>query len=442
MRQLSARRATHLSLALGLGLTVAAAPVHAGPTTRVSVANDGSQIAGGSQSHPNAGINGAGTVVGFMSGSSGIVDGDTNTDADVFVRDLKAGTTERVSVSSEGVEGDGFSGYPSLSINGRYVAFQSYATNLVSGDTNGTGDVFVHDRVSKVTTRVSVNSAGIQGNLPSGGSAFFAIAGNGKSVIYSSAATNLVAADTNGAEDVFAHDLKRRVTTRVSVGNEGSQGNDLSFYPAASTNGQIVAFLSAASNLDAADDTNLFFDVFVRDLRKGTTVRVSSGIGGALANEQNAAPAISGNGRIVAWPSKATNLVDGDTNGVADIFVRDLKTGVTRRVSVASDGTQANGLSDAVAISGNGRVVLFTSRASNLVPADTNDERDVFAHDLKTGITTRVNVDGAGVQSSGVVFDLGLSRNGRLALFSSDASSLIVGDTNGELDVFLHDLKD
>jgi len=426
---------------LAAGLCLAPASVRAGDTIRVSLASGGAEADGDSQAHTFAGMNAAGSVVAFMSAATNLVPGDSNGQTDVFVRDLKRGTTERVSVATDGTEGDGSSLMGTVSSNGRVIAFMSGASTLVAGDTNGTTDVFVHDRVTKETKRVSVNSAGIQGDLPSGGSGFLAVAGNGRSVAYSSSATNLVAADTNGQEDVFVHDLKSGVTSRVSVGDDESESDGFSAYPAPSTSGQVVAFLSAATNL-VPGDANGAPDVFVRDLRKGTTRRVSVGPGGVEADAASGGPAISGNGRMVAFFSAATNLVPGDTNGKVDVFVHDLKTGVTTRASVASDGSEGNGVSAAVAISANGRAVIFTSDSDNLVPADTNGVDDVFVRDLKAGTTVRVNVDGAGVQSTGFVgFDLGLSKNGRLALFSSEASSLVIGDTNGLQDVFLHDLK-
>lgn len=434
-----ARRGTLPILFASLCSTAAVAI--AGETTRVSIGDAGQEAPLDSSAHYSRGMNGAGTAVSFSSFSAGLVDGDTNGVRDVFVRDLTSGRTTRVSVASDGGEGDGNSNNGALSSNGRFVAFASRATNLVAGDGNEAQDVFLHDRQSGVTSRVSVNSAGIEGNSASGSSAFLAVSGDGGSVVFSSSATNLVAADTNGEEDIFHHDMRTHETVRVSIAGDGSESDGFSGYPSPCANGKVVAFASLATNL-VPGDTNDAPDVFVRDLRRGTTKRVSVAGDGTEGDGSSGVPSISLNGRVVAFVSLAANLVPGDTNDAADVFVRDLKAGTTTRVSVASDGTEANAGSPTVALSGSGRFVLFTSEADNLVPADTNHADDVFLHDRHTGRTTRVNVDGAGVQSSGILgFDLALSVNGRRILFSSDAGTLVPGDTNGVADVFLHDTK-
>jgi len=420
---------------------VVAAPAWAGETVRVSLGNSGNEANGESEGHPFGGVNTQGTIVAFTSSADDLVAGDTNGQDDLFVRDLKQGATTRVSVATDGSQANGFSGLGTISGNGRYVAFVSEATNLVAGDTNVSRDVFFHDRTTGETARVSVNSAGIQGDADSGGSGFLSISGNGHAVAFNSSATNLVADDTNAADDVFVHVIKTGETTRVSLASDGSEGNDTSLQPSSNANGKVIAFASIATNL-VAGDTNGKVDIFVRDVTKGTTVRASIASDGSESNGNSGQPAISANGKVVAFVSNASSLVAADTNAVVDAFVHDLKTGATTCVSVASDGTLANGGSGAVAISANGRFVIFESDASNLVPADTNGAKDVFVHDRKTGQTVRVNLDGAGVQSTGNIgFDLGLSKNGRFAFFSSDAPALVVGDNNTVADVFRHDLK-
>ncbi len=433
------RAVSTFATCLAVGAIASAAG--AGQTIRASVGNGGSQANGESTAHVFGGLNSSGTVIAFTSEADDLVAADTNDANDFFVRDLKSGATTRVSVASDGTQGDGLSGFGTISGNGRYVAFLSAATNLVANDTNGVRDVFFHDRDTAQTSRVSVNSAGIQGNNESGGSGFLAVTPNGRSVVFSSGADNLVAGDTNAAEDVFSHDVKKQVTQRISLAADGGEANNASFYPAPSASGGRVAFVSLASNL-VPNDSNGFVDIFLRDVRKATTIRVNVASDGSEANGGSGSPAISVNGRMVAFVSKATNLVSDDTNGVVDAFVHDTKTGQTTRISVASDGAQANGVSGTVAISGNGRFVIFQSAATNLVAADTNAADDVFVHDLKTHQTVRVNVDGAGVQSTGSLgFDLALSRNGRFAAFSTDAAALVTNDTNGFADVFIHDLK-
>ena len=188
-------------------------------------------------------------------------------------------------------------------------------------------------------------------------------------------------------------------TTRVSVRSNGTQGNDFSAEASISATGRFVAFDSPASNL-VSEDTNNTIDVFVHDRKTGQTTRVSVASDGTQGNEFSDAPSISASGRYVAFFSLASNLVSGDTNGTGDVFVHDRKTGQTTLVSVASDGTQANGGSVHASISANGRYVAFQSEASNLVSGDTNNTIDVFVHDRVTGQTTLVSVHSNGTQGN------------------------------------------
>src|SRR6266568_3840112 len=289
---------------------------------------------------------------------------------------VQAGGTVRVAVDSAGAQGNSGSFVPSLSAKGRVVAFASGATNLVAGDTNAATDIFVHDLTTGQTVRVAVDSAGVQGNdssfVPS-------LSANGRVVAFASDATTLVTGDTNGNRDVFVHDLTTGQTVRVSVDSAGVQGNDTSSDPSLSANGRVVAFQSFATNL-VAGDTNGAGDVFVHDRRTEQTVRVSVDSAGVQGNSSSFDPSLSANGRWVAFQSFATNLVAGDTNGDRDIFVHDLTTGETVRVSVNSAGIQGNSESFFASISAKGRVVAFTSDASNLVAEDTNGDSDVFVH--------------------------------------------------------------
>ena len=263
-----------------------------------------------------------------------------------------------------------------LSGDGRYVAFSSDATNLVAGDTNGALDIFVHDRQTGSTHRVSVDSLGMEAN---GVSQNPTISGNGTLVAFRSTATNLVAGDTNGFADVFVRDRLAGTTVRVSVGPAGAQGNNGSSSPALSADGRFVAFDSPATNL-VAGDTNANFDVFIHDRACGVTTRVSLDDGGVQGNGSSTGSDISADGRFVGFRSGATNLVAGDTNGVSDSFVRDRQLGRTARVSVDSSGTQGNGISYPTALSADASSVLFDSDATNLVAGDTNAFRDVFGH--------------------------------------------------------------
>src|SRR6266540_2170763 len=348
----------------------------------------------------------------------------------------------RVSVASDGNEGNDRSyDRSALSKDGRFVAFRSAATNLVPDDTNNTWDVFLHDQQTGQTTRVSVDSFGNQGN---GGSFRPALSADGAVVAFDSDATNLVMGDTNGASDVFMYEAGQ--TTLVSVGLGGAPGNSHSTDPSISANGRLVAFYSVATNL-VNGDTNNAGDIFVYD-KQGQTRRVSVSSGGAAGNSDSYDPSISPNGRFVAFYSVATNLVNGDTNtcgpfttpgSCSDVFVRDLQMGQTTRVSVASDGAQANGGSYIPSMSEDGDFVAFESGATNLVSDDTNNVGDIFVHDRQTGQTERVSVDSHDAQANGGSFNVSLSADGRAVAFYSNATNLVSGDTNGTDDFFVAD---
>jgi Tol biopolymer transport system component len=403
-----------------------------GITERVSVASDGTE-SNGYSTYPS--ISAYGRYVAFSSEASNLVPGDTNDTWDIFVHDRQTGITTRVSVASDGTQGNGWSKKQSISADGRYVAFHSLADNLVPGDTNNTEDVFVHDRQTGLTTRVSVASDGTQGNYIS---ELGSISADGRYVAFSSWARNLVPGDTNSKGDIFVHDRQTGTTTRVSVASDGTQGNSDSWYSLISADGRYVAFSSWASNL-VPDDTNNYQDVFVHDRQTGLTARVSVASDGTQGNYDSESRSISADGRYVAFESWASNLVPGDTNGSQDVFVHDRQTGITTRVSVASDGTQGNGESYEPSISADGRYIAFESGASNLVPGDTNGFRDIFVHDQQMGITTRVSVASDGTQGNDSSGGASISADGRYVALHSWASNLVSGDTNNAYDIFLHD---
>jgi Tol biopolymer transport system component len=323
-------------------------------------------------------------------------------------------STTRISISSLGEQGDRRSDRPSISADGRYVAFESIATNLVPGDTNNDEDVFVRDRRTGRTTRASLSSSGAQ---PSRSASEPAISGDGRYVAFESLASNLVEGDTNGSTDVFVRDLQEGKTTRVSVTSSGGEANDGSYNAAISGDGRYVAFESRASNLVEGDTNTGFSDIFVRDRKEGKTVRVSVSSIGGEANGDSYFPSISADGRYVAFTSEATNLVEGDTNGRRDVFVRDTKEGKTVRVSVSSSGGEANGRSFATSISADGRLVAFESEADNLVAGDKNGKRDVFVRDLAGGQTARVSVGEDGSEFATDSVQAALSGDGRFVAF-------------------------
>ncbi len=350
---------------------------------------------------------------------------------------VSPGTTELVSVNSVGEQANGFSNWLAISADGRFVAFASEASNLVSGDTNGRGDIFVHDRQTGATERVSMDSAG---NQADGGSDAPAISADGRFVAFVSEASNLVSGDSNGQSDVFAHDRQTGATERVSVDGAASQADGSSGEPAISADGRFVAFESTASNL-VPGDANGQSDVFVRDRQAGATERVSVDSAGGQADSESSEPAISADGRFVAFASAASNLVSGDTNGKSDVFVHDRQTGIIELVSVDSSGKQADGDSTSPSISSDGRSIGFESMATNLVPRDFNREQDIFVHDRQTAATERVSLSSDGKQVSSPSDVPSISADGRFIAFVSGASNLVPGDADRFYfaDVFVHD---
>ena len=434
---MKARLVSLLGVTLLLALLAATVATAGAPgvTTRVSVASDGTQ---GNRGSFSPAISADGHLIAFWSYASNLVPGDTNNVYDVFVRDLASGVTSRVSVASDGTQANDEAYGPAISTDGRYVAFDSYASNLVAGDTNGKDDIFVHDRQTHVTSRVSVASDGMQGNNDSSSPSLSA---DGRYVVFQSRASNLVAGDTNAGPDVFVHDRQTHVTTRVSVASDGSQADSGSYGSTISDDGRSVAFASAASNL-VAGDTNGFTDVFVHDLQTHVTSRVSVASDGRQANSGSYVHAISADGRMVLFTSTASILLPGDSNGKTNVFVRDRTTNVTTLVSVALGGTQTNGDSRYPAISADGHYVAFNSLASNLVAGDTFGTSDVFVRDLEAGVTTRVSIASDGAPANGdpgSIYLSALSADGRYVAFDSDASNLVAGDTNGTFDVFVRD---
>jgi Tol biopolymer transport system component len=354
--------------------------------------------------------------------------------------------TTRVSVDSSGAESNGFSDTAAVSADARIVAFESYASDLVAGDTNGNYDIFVHDGSTGITERVSVDSSGVEGN---DASYWPSIAPDGRFVAFFSDASDLVFSDLNGQTDVFVHDRSTGITERVSVDSTGAEGNggsgsfDYFGAPAISADAQSVAFVSDASNL-VGGDTNGVADIFVHDRVTGITERVSVDSSGVEGTDGSFAQAISLDGNVVAFWSFASNLVVGDTNGQPDVFVHDRSTGVTERVSVDSTGVEGKDgsfFNAGPSISADGQLVVFCSYASNLVSGDTNGTADVFVHDRSTGVTEGVSVTsaGAGGNGSSGIYGPSISADGQIVAFTSLASDLVGGDGNGSYDGFVHD---
>jgi len=432
---------------IGIGLAAALAAVTlaiaALPTTQLASQNaTGTASGNGGSFTPELSRNGR--FVAFQSDAPDLVTNDSNSTTDAFVRDLRTGTTTLLSVNAVGTtSGNSFSAAPVVSANGRFVAFQSGATDLVTLPTGGLLDVYVRDLRRGITMLASVNSTGTEGANDE--SFIDAISGNGRLVLFQSDASDLVSNDANSTTDVFVRDVRRATTLLVSANAAGtSTGNSSSSSPVVTPNGRFVAFGSAASDL-VLNDGNGNADVFVRDLRNGTTILVSvNAAGTASASGHSIGPVMSKNGRFVAFASNAGDLVTTTTNGVQNVFVRDLHTGTNTLVSVNAAGTAGgNGTSQALGISVTGRFVLMESLATDLVgTTDGNGTLDIFVRDLKSGTTTLVSVNGAGTGSGDAgSFDPMLSANGRFVAFESAASDLAANDGDGEFDVFVRDMR-
>jgi hypothetical protein len=432
------RNYCRLAPALGLLVSVGAPSSTAGEAiSRVSLAVSGNpgEYGGGASA-----VSADGRYVAFESYAADLVGGDTNRTWDVFLRDIQTGATQRVSVSGSYAQGNAPSHGPAIGVDGRYVAFWSSASNLVANDTNNAWDVFVRDMQEGTTQRVSLSVYGAQGAGDAEADRGLSISADGMRVAFRSAASNLVSGDTNAVADIFVRDVTASTTTRVSVTAAGAQANGASADPAISADGAFVAFSSFATNL-VTNDTNAASDVFVRNLQTGATTRVSVAANGAQSNGYSYQPAVSENGRYVAFESYASNLVAGDTNNTGDIFVRDTQTGTTQRVSVAADGSAANGPSLKARISADGRRVVFVSFASNLTADGSDAVWSVFLRDLETQTTTRITLppeDDAPAPASDLP---AISADGGFVAFQSHAAVPFGDAAIDRYDVFLRDLS-
>lgn len=404
-RRLSRRvRGSSGALLCCMTLLLSAGPVTAQTTERVNVSTAGAQTNGYTYLYDTISISPDGRYVAFQSHASNLVEADTNGQSDIFVHDRLTRITKRVSVSSSGVQGDGWSNDPSISADGRFVAFSSYATNLVPNDTNNKQDAFVRDLVAGTTTRVGGDS-----ESPS-------ISADGRFVVFGSI-------------------IRDRVTgTRENITGPNHYGG---FCASLSADNRFVVFKSDGALVE--DDTNRNFDTFVRDRATNRIERVSVRSSGRESQGGDCG-SVSADGRFVAFWSNANDLVAFDTNLVDDIFVRDRLKGTTVRVSVSSAGTQANGLSRYATISADGRFVSFMSDSSNLVPGDTNDEPDIFVHDRLTRKTERASIDSGGRQADKMSYYYAPPNgDGRFLAFGSSATNLVANDTNDDYDVFVRD---
>ena len=385
-------------------------------------------------------LSGDGKFLVFLSDASNLVPGDTSEWMDVFVYDLNANQVELVSVGLGGAPANEEPSRPSISYDGRYVAFNSLASNLVISDTNGTQDVFLFDRELDITERISVSSEEAEiaqdafTKRPS-------ISADGRYVIFYSNAQALAPDHTQADTfNVYLRDRQEGTTTLLTLGYDGYPANGDSEYPTLSEDGKWAAFHSDASNL-VEGDTNNLTDVFLYDIQNQKTWRVSVASDGSQATSYSDLAAISADGRFVAFYSYASNLVQGDTNNTADVFLHDHQTGVTELISRTWYGGSANNESDVPSLSADGRYVAYYSYASNLVLGDTNGFTDVFRYDRLLHTTERVSLGEWLQQGAHDSLCSTISADGNLVAFYSFADNLVAGDSNGFPDVFVRDFS-
>lgn len=405
----------------------------AGRTIRVSVTPDGKYSGGFSGV-----ISADGRYVAISTVEPALSPADTNQVGDVYLRDLRTGKITLVSVTPEGKAGSYDSYDAGISADGRYVSFTSVSPDLVPGDDNERTDIFVRDMRTGRTIIANLTDSGEQAGGEGWQQSYSSsISADGRYVSFTSSAPNLVPGDDNNDVDVFVRDLRARTITRVSAPRSGTGGGG-GYAPSLSADGRTVSFLSTAADL-VPGDTNGTGDVFVRDLRTNRTTRVSVSSTGGQAEGGICCldeATISADGRFVAFVSNATGLVPGFDGG-QNLYIRDRRTSTTTVAGRADDGTPLTGDVENVTLNADGRYVGFATRTA-AVPSDTNVEQDVYVRDRKTGRTRLASVSSTGTQGNAASAYPDLSGDGRTVVFGSYASTLVPNDTNGEADVFAH----
>ncbi|MBC7835585.1 MAG: PD40 domain-containing protein [Phycisphaerales bacterium] len=419
-----------LATASGLSATVLAAP---GPTVRASAGvNTQSDGHNGAPS-----ISDTGRFVALHTAARNLVPGDTNGALDVVVRDVIDLVSFRISIRADGGQPTGDSFLPTISADGNRVAFVSEAPDITPPDANGVSDIFLRDRSAMATTRVSLSNDESPAN---GANTNPSIDAAGRYVVFESLATNL-ATDGNGHRDIFLRDTFLGMTSRISIGQGGGGGdepNGPSSSASISRDGQWVAFVTEASNI-VPGDIGPQADIALVELASGQVFRASADQSGLDANGAASEPVVSSGGQFVAFTSAASDLVALDLNGVPDIFVFSRATGQTERISVSSAELEASGASWSPRISADGRYVSFVSDADNLTMGDTNGTPDIYIRDRQLGTTSRLVLGPANLQAEGGLFSPAMSANGSYFTFVSEATNLVGVDTNGWDDILWRD---
>ena len=375
-----------------------------------------------------------GQFVAFSSSSTNLVAGDTNGEYDIFLRDRANDTTTRVSITSTGAEAlGGDSMNPSISDDGTLIVFESEATNLVVGDSNSDKDIFMHDTATGTSIRISTTTTGLETTNDSRNAK---ISGDGEWIVFETDAS-LQPSDTNNISDIYLYEVASGTITRISENTDGTQSNGISRNPSLSSDGRYIVFESAATTL-VSGDTNGAFDIFLYDRILDNLERVNLTIGNTQSAGSSYRPSVSDDGNRVVFESDATDLIGAfnDTNGNRDIFIRLRNVPSTARVSVNSSGVQSNGDSTQATISRDGTGVLFQSLASTLVDDDTNGLSDIFMRSIDSATTQRLSLNRNGVEANGASYNAHLCPTERYVTFHTEATNMdTVTDDNGVDDI-------
>ena len=417
---------------------IAAVAPTAPSTERISLTDDGNEANGHSY---NMRVSSDGRYALFESGATNLTEDLTSLSyRDLYLRDLETETTRRVKINGESRLG--VDRRPTISGNGRFIGFVSWES-FVPEDRNLGPDLYVFDQVTGVAERVNVPSnASDYGDVGISGPE---LSPDGRIVVFNSYSA-LLPIDTNTDMDVYVRDRSTGLLELMNVRSDGTVGDRGSYGGVVSADGRFVAFESSTSDLDL-DAVHAGGGIFLRDRMLMTTTRISVSSEGQpeLTGYSGLCPSLSADGSLVAFMSTAPDLVLGDTNSAGDVFIRDVPANRTTRVSVTTDGQQANGSSGCPRMSADGRHVVFLSVASNLVAGDTNQAEDLFVRDLQSGTTERINVSTGGAQAQPTSTSLNVSQqfdvsaNGRFVVFGSASSNLVPNDSNSYYDIFLRD---
>lgn len=375
----------------------------------------------------------------FSSDADNLVPGDNNGATDVFVANLSTKSLTRVSVAANGGEADGPSFFPSISADGHFIAFQSYASNLVTGDGNGTADIFVKDLQSGAVTLVSANATNVFSN---NFSTVPAISANGQFVVFASFASNLTADDTDAHFDIFRKNVQTGQIDLVSKTSAGIKGNGDAVGAAISADGRYVAFSTNATNLlPGGGDANGKTDIYRKDMTSGTLSLVSGNAVGNIGSDDSSSPTISNDGNVVVFASSSNNLVAGDTNAVADIFAKDMSTQAVTRVSVALNGTEFDAPSSSPSINETGSLITFVTTAA-AQSGDTNQANDIYLRNTLLATTTRVSTRSDLSQAARGGDGGRLSPSGLKMAFFTTSDDFDLTDNNGVTDAYIKSFVD